>query len=39
MYGDKTACMTRSVVNVVEEKKQVAKKGGREGEMEEKVWK
>lgn len=39
MYGDKVAAYTRRVVNVVEEKKTVPKKGGAEGETEEKVWK
>jgi hypothetical protein len=38
-YGDRTAALTRSIVDVVEEKKQVPKKGGQEGETEEKVWK
>jgi hypothetical protein len=39
MYGDKVAAYTRRVVNVVEETKKVPKKGGEEGEMEDKVWK
>jgi hypothetical protein len=39
MYGDRVAAYTRRVVNVVEEKKQVQKKGGEPGEMEDKVWK
>lgn len=38
-YGDKVGVYTRSVKRVVEEKKKVPKKGGEEGEMEEKVWK
>lgn len=39
MYGDRVAAWTRRVVNVVEETKKVPKKGGAEGEMEDKVWK
>lgn len=38
-YGDKVGVYTRSVKRVVEEKKKVPKKGGEDGEMEEKVWK
>lgn len=39
VYGDKTAAWTRKVVSVKEEKKMVQKRDGKEGEMEEKVWK
>jgi hypothetical protein len=33
------ACYNRHVVKIVEEKKTVPKKGGAEGETEEKLWK
>jgi hypothetical protein len=38
-YGNKVACYNRRVLKIVEEKKTVPKKGGAEGETEEKLWK
>lgn len=38
-YGNKVACYNRKIVKVVEERKTIPKKGGAEGETEEKLWK
>ena len=38
-YGNKVACYNRKIVKIVEEKKTIPKKGGAEGETEEKLWK